>query len=102
MRENGGVKGIARVEQPGQLAYRERCGAQGTHSILDIRHVSHEPAKYSISPLSAERVKELDMPFLLVHGELDPRRVRAHHVVALARIEGGVIRPEVVFAAEAG
>ncbi len=38
---------------------RERCGEQGTHSIIDIRQVSPEPIKYSISPLSADRVKEL-------------------------------------------
>ncbi len=38
---------------------RARCGEQGTHSILDIRHVSPEPAMYSVSPLKPERVQEL-------------------------------------------
>ncbi len=56
----GATAGGAPYRPPESIeALRERCGEQGTHSILDIRHISHEPTMYSVSPLSADRVKEL-------------------------------------------
>lgn len=37
----------------------EECGSSGTHSILDITHVSDTPEFASLSPLSDEQLQEI-------------------------------------------
>ncbi|MGB8643652.1 MAG: hypothetical protein WCF84_00305 [Anaerolineae bacterium] len=54
---------------PGSIEeLRQRCGDSGTHSILDMRHVSAHPAANSVSPVPGHRLHELlgtDKPDLI-------------------------------------